>query len=37
VRDEALSVRIPVGAEEGMALRVPGHKQPGRQGGITAR
>jgi molecular chaperone DnaJ len=27
-RDESLTVRIPVGAEEGMVLRVPGHGLP---------
>lgn len=27
-RDEVLTVRIPIGAEEGMALRVPGHGLP---------
>lgn len=27
-RDEVLTVRIPVGVEEGMALRVPGHGLP---------
>jgi molecular chaperone DnaJ len=28
VNDEALTVRVPIGVEEGMALRVPGHGQP---------
>jgi molecular chaperone DnaJ len=27
-RDEVLTVRIPLGAEEGMALRIPGHGLP---------
>lgn len=32
-RDETLTVNIPVGVEEGMALRVPGHGLPSRQAG----
>jgi molecular chaperone DnaJ len=31
LRDEALTVRIPVGVEEGTALRVPGHGLPAEQ------
>jgi molecular chaperone DnaJ len=34
-RDEALTVRIPVGAEEGMALRVPGHGLPAETLGLS--
>jgi molecular chaperone DnaJ len=33
-RDEALTVRIPVGVEDGMALRVPGHGQPADKPGL---
>jgi molecular chaperone DnaJ len=33
-RDEVLTVRIPVGVEEGMALRVPGHGMPAEQPGL---
>jgi molecular chaperone DnaJ len=33
VREERLSVRIPVGIEDGTALRVPGHGLPGRDPG----
>lgn len=33
-RDEALTVRIPVGVEEGMALRVSGHGLPAEQPGL---
>ena len=33
-REESLTVTIPVGVEEGMALRVPGHGMPGPQGGV---
>ena len=33
-RDEVLTVRIPVGAEEGMALRVPGHGLPAGKPGL---
>jgi molecular chaperone DnaJ len=33
-RDEVLTVQIPVGAEEGMALRVPGHGLPAEQPGL---
>lgn len=32
-RDEALTVKIPVGAEEGMVLRVPGRGLPSREPG----
>ncbi len=32
--DEALTVRVPVGAEEGMALRIPGHGLPGDRPGL---
>ena len=32
-REEQLSVRIPVGAEEGMALRIPGKGFPAAEGG----
>ncbi len=32
-RDEALTVNIPFGVEEGMALRVPGHGLPSREPG----
>jgi molecular chaperone DnaJ len=35
-RDEALTVRIPVGVEEGMALQVPGHGQPADKAGLPA-
>ena len=28
VRDETLTVKVPIGVEEGMALRVPGHGMP---------
>lgn len=35
MRDEALTVRIPVGVEEGMALRVPGHRLPSDQPGSS--
>jgi molecular chaperone DnaJ len=34
-REESLSVKIPVGAEEGMALRIPGRGYPSRQAGGT--
>jgi molecular chaperone DnaJ len=34
VRDEALTIRIPVGIEEGMALRVPGHGLPASAPGL---
>jgi len=33
-RDEMLTVRIPVGAEEGMALRIPGHGLPAEKPGL---
>ena len=33
VRDETLKVKIPVGVEEGMALRVPGHGMAGEADG----
>ena len=33
-RDESLTVRIPVGVEEGMVLRVPGHGLPGEKPGV---
>jgi molecular chaperone DnaJ len=33
VREEKLKVQIPVGAEEGMALRVPGHGMPSPEAG----
>jgi molecular chaperone DnaJ len=33
-RDEALTIRIPVGVEEGMALRVPGHGLPASAPGL---
>jgi molecular chaperone DnaJ len=33
-RDETLTVRIPVGVEEGMALRVPGHGLPAEKPGV---
>lgn len=32
-RDEALTVKVPAGAEEGLALRVPGHGMPGSASG----
>lgn len=32
-RDETLTVNIPVGVEEGMALRIPGHGLPSREAG----
>ena len=32
-RDESLTVNIPVGVEEGMALRVPGHGMPSEEKG----
>ncbi len=35
-RDETLTVRIPVGVEEGMALRVPGHGLPADKPGLPA-
>lgn len=35
-RDEPLTVRIPVGAEEGMALRIPGHGSPAEAPGQPA-
>jgi molecular chaperone DnaJ len=34
-RDETLTVKIPVGIEEGTALRIPGRGLPGRQPGAT--
>jgi molecular chaperone DnaJ len=34
LRDEALTVRIPVGVEEGMALRIPGHGLPAEKPGL---
>jgi molecular chaperone DnaJ len=34
-REETLTVKVPVGAEEGMALRVPGRGQPPREPGGT--
>ncbi len=36
VREETLSVRIPVGAEDGTALRIPGHGLPADKPGIPA-
>ncbi len=33
-REEALTVRIPVGVEEGMVLRVPGHGWPAARSGL---
>jgi molecular chaperone DnaJ len=33
-RDETLTVRVPVGVEEGMALRVPGHGRPADRAGV---
>ncbi len=33
-RDETLTVRVPVGVEEGMALRVPGHGLPAEKAGL---
>jgi molecular chaperone DnaJ len=35
VRDETLTVTIPVGVEEGMALRIPGRGMPSREAGGT--
>jgi molecular chaperone DnaJ len=35
-QDETLTVQIPVGVEEGMALRIPGHGLPGRVAGEAA-
>jgi molecular chaperone DnaJ len=35
-RDETLTVRVPVGVEEGMALRVPGHGLPAERPGLPA-
>ncbi|HEY8506043.1 MAG TPA: DnaJ C-terminal domain-containing protein, partial [Gemmataceae bacterium] len=32
-REEALTVKVPAGVEEGMALRVPGHGLPSREAG----
>ena len=34
-REEALTVKIPIGGEEGMVLRVPGRGHPGREAGGT--
>lgn len=34
VHDEVLTVRIPVGVEEGMVLRVPGHGMPAEKSGL---
>jgi molecular chaperone DnaJ len=34
-REETLTVNIPAGVEEGMALRVPGHGRPSRDGGAA--
>jgi molecular chaperone DnaJ len=34
-RDETLTVKIPVGVEDGMALRIPGHGLPGQAIGGT--
>jgi molecular chaperone DnaJ len=34
LREETLTLRIPVGVEEGMALRVPGHGQPAEKPGL---
>jgi molecular chaperone DnaJ len=36
LRDEILTVRIPVGVEEGMVLRVPGHGLPPDKPGLPA-
>ncbi|HYA73080.1 MAG TPA: molecular chaperone DnaJ [Roseiarcus sp.] len=36
LRDEVLTVRIPVGVEEGMALRVPGRGLPAEEPGLPA-
>jgi molecular chaperone DnaJ len=35
-QDETLTVQIPLGVEEGMALRIPGHGLPGRIAGEAA-
>jgi molecular chaperone DnaJ len=35
-QEETLTVQIPVGVEEGMALRIPGHGLPGRIAGEAA-
>lgn len=35
-REETLTVKIPPGIEEGMALRIPGHGQPGVERGSPA-
>ena len=35
-REETLTVNIPTGVEEGMALRVPGHGLPSRDAGGAA-
>jgi molecular chaperone DnaJ len=35
-REETLTVKIPLGVEEGMALRVPGHGEPRRERGGKA-
>jgi molecular chaperone DnaJ len=32
-REETLKVKIPIGVDEGMALRIPGHGSPGREPG----
>jgi molecular chaperone DnaJ len=32
-REEALTVKVPAGVEEGMVLRIPGHGLPGRETG----
>jgi molecular chaperone DnaJ len=34
-REEALTVKVPAGVEEGMALRIPGHGLPSREAGGT--
>ncbi|MGO4869447.1 MAG: molecular chaperone DnaJ [Roseiarcus sp.] len=36
LRDEVLTVRVPVGVEDGTALRVPGRGQPADQPGLPA-
>jgi molecular chaperone DnaJ len=36
LREETLAVSIPVGVEEGMALRIPGHGMPSPESGGTA-